>query len=91
MDKTGFRIGIGKNQLVVTKRKRAYYFAIPENRESVTAIEAISAAGRAIPLFLILTGKVHIASWYTRQAGLYPDTAVIPTETGYSNDWIALK
>ncbi|KXX73119.1 Jerky protein [Madurella mycetomatis] len=43
MDETGFRIGIGKDQLVVTKRRRTHYLGIPENRESATAIEAISA------------------------------------------------
>lgn len=45
MDETGFRIGIAKDQLVVTKRKRVHCFSMPENRESATAIEAISAGG----------------------------------------------
>ena len=45
MDETGFRIGVGKDQLIVTKRKRAHYFGIPENRESATAIECISVNG----------------------------------------------
>ncbi|XP_044717871.1 tc5 transposase DNA-binding domain-containing protein [Hirsutella rhossiliensis] len=44
MDETGFRIGVGKDQLVVTKRKKAHYFGTPGNRESATAIECISAA-----------------------------------------------
>jgi site-specific DNA-cytosine methylase len=39
MDETGFRIGMGKDQLIVTKRKRVHYFGLPENRESATAIE----------------------------------------------------
>ena len=55
MDETGFRIGVGKDQLIITKRKRAYYFGIPENRESAMAIEAISAGGEVILCFLILT------------------------------------
>ncbi|KAM4061702.1 Tc5 transposase DNA-binding domain-containing protein [Hirsutella rhossiliensis] len=29
MDETGFRIGVGKDQLVVTKRKKAHYFGTP--------------------------------------------------------------
>ncbi|KJZ74247.1 hypothetical protein HIM_06253 [Hirsutella minnesotensis 3608] len=33
MDETGFRIGVGKDQLIVTKGKRAHYFGIPENRD----------------------------------------------------------
>ncbi|KAM4067464.1 Tc5 transposase DNA-binding domain-containing protein [Hirsutella rhossiliensis] len=64
MDETGFRIGVGKDQLIVTKRKRAHYFGIPENRESATDIEAISASGESIPPFLILSGQMHMTSWY---------------------------
>ncbi|KAM4067405.1 Tc5 transposase DNA-binding domain-containing protein [Hirsutella rhossiliensis] len=62
MDETGFRIGVGKDQLIVTKRKRAHYFGIPENRESATDIEAISAGGACIPPFLILSGQMHMSS-----------------------------
>ena len=31
MDETGFQIGVGKDQLIVTKWKRAHYFGILEN------------------------------------------------------------
>ncbi|KAM4067613.1 DDE superfamily endonuclease [Hirsutella rhossiliensis] len=48
MDETGFRIGVGKDQLI----------------ESATAIEAISANGEVVPAFLILAGQMHMASWY---------------------------
>ncbi len=64
MDETGFRIGIGKDHLVVTKQRRTHYFALPENRESATSVEAISPASRYIPAFLIFSGKVHMARWY---------------------------
>ena len=40
MDETGFRIGAGKDQLCVTKRKRAHLFSMPENREAATAIDS---------------------------------------------------
>ncbi|OAQ57362.1 DDE superfamily endonuclease [Pochonia chlamydosporia 170] len=63
MDEIGFRIGIGKDQFIVTKRKRAHYFGIPENRESATAIESISAGGRVIPAFLILSAQMHMAKY----------------------------
>jgi hypothetical protein len=59
MDETGFRIGVGKDQFVITRRKRSQYFGLAENRESATAIEAINAAGDHIPAFLILAGQVH--------------------------------
>ena len=57
IDKTGFRIRIGKDHLIITKRKKTHYFGLPENRESATVIKAISARGSFIPLFLILSGK----------------------------------
>ncbi|OAQ57289.2 DDE superfamily endonuclease [Pochonia chlamydosporia 170] len=90
MDETGFRIGVGKDQLIVTKRKRAHYFGIPENRESATAIEAISAGGEYIPAFLIVAGQVHMAQWYA-QPELNPDTAIRPTPSGYTNDQVGLE
>ena len=78
MDETGFRIGVGKDQLIVTKRKRAHYFGILENRESATAIEAISAGGQYIPAFLILAGQVSYgamvyATRITPRHGYHPD------------------
>src|SRR6185312_11618363 len=74
----------------VTKRKRAHYFGIPENRESATAIEAISAGGEYIPAFLIVAGQVHMAQWYA-QPELNPDTAIRPTPSGYTNDQVGLE
>jgi hypothetical protein len=90
MDETGFRIGMGKDQLIVTKRKRVHYFGLPENRESATAIECISAAGEFLPLFLILSGTLHMAQWYQVKE-LDPRTAIIPISSGYSNDEISLE
>ena len=90
MDETGFRIGIGKDQLIVTKRKRAHCFGIPENRESATAIEVISAGGERIPAFLIVAGQVHIVQWYA-QPELNTDTAIRPTPSGYTNDQVGLE
>ena len=62
MDKTGFRIGIKKDQLIVTRRRKVQYFGLPTNRESATAIEGISTEEAYIPAFLILSGKVHISN-----------------------------
>jgi len=88
MDETGFRIGVGSNQLIVTKRKRAHYLGLLENRESVTAVEAICADGRYIPAFLIPSGQVHLAPWYHQ--ALDDRTAIFPTPTGYSNDEVSM-
>jgi hypothetical protein len=91
MDETGFRIGMKSNAMIITKRKRAHYFALPENRESATAVEAISASGRVIPAFLILSSLTHCANWYHELQGLDPEARVAVAETGYSNDELALS
>ena len=90
MDETGFRIGIGKNQLIITKQKQTHYFDLPENRELATAIECISAAGKFVPLFLILSGTLHMAQWYQVKE-LDSRIAIIPTSSGYSNNEISLE
>lgn len=89
MDETGFRIGTANNDFIVTKRSRAHFFGIPENRESATAIEAISAAGRVTPGFLILSGQTHMANWY-RTPEIPEDMAISVSPTGYSNDEVSL-
>ena len=89
MYETGFRIGTGKDQLVVTKRDRQHYFGLPENRESATSVEAISAAGEHIPAFVILSGQLHMARWF--QPELNDDMTVALSPTGYSNDQLSLS
>jgi hypothetical protein len=42
MDETGFRIVVGKDQFIITKRRQQHYLGVPENRESAIDIEAIS-------------------------------------------------
>ena len=64
MDETGFRIGVGKDQLIITKRQRQHYLGIRENRESATSIEAVFAAGGHTPAFVIVSGPRHMARWY---------------------------
>ncbi|XP_044717996.1 DDE superfamily endonuclease domain-containing protein [Hirsutella rhossiliensis] len=57
--------------------------------ESATAVEAISADGRYIPAFLILSGKVHLEQWYAIKE-LDGDTLIGVTETGFTNDQLNL-
>ncbi|XP_044715229.1 DDE superfamily endonuclease domain-containing protein [Hirsutella rhossiliensis] len=53
--------------------------------ESATAIEAVSAGGKVIPLFLILSGQMHMSQWYQVKE-LEGDTVIGTSPTGYSND-----
>ena len=75
MDEMGFQISVGKDQMVVTKRRQAHYFSLPTNCESATMVKAISATGRVIPIFLILSGTIHMTNWY-RLEELDKDTVI---------------
>ena len=65
-DETGFMMGQIKAQMVFTgsEKRSAPKRIQPGNREWVTVIQGISAAGWAIPPFIIFAGKVLISSWY---------------------------
>jgi hypothetical protein len=60
----------------------------PGNREWVTIIQGICAAGWAIPPFVIFSGKVLISSWY---AGMPRDWAIEVSPNGWTTDELALK
>lgn len=89
MDETGFQIGVGKDQMVITKKKRQSYFGMPINRESATLVEAIRGNGEVIPPFIILSGTVHLTKWYTIPS-LHPRTTISVSPTGYSNDELTI-
>ena len=57
MDETGFRIGFGKAQLVVTiVPNKPLYMIDPENRDYITSVECIGSAGETIPPMLLISG-----------------------------------
>ncbi len=64
-DETGFRIGVGKSQWIITRDlTRKSFLASDNNRKTVTCIETVSGSGSVIPVFLILPGVIHQARWY---------------------------
>jgi len=93
-DETGFMMGMICGNMVVTssERKGRAKQLQAGNREWATAIECVSADGFALPPFLVVQGKHHLASWYT-ECGL-PGPWVIRTSTnGWTDnetglDWI---
>ena len=60
MNETGFRIRIGRDQLVITKQQKQLYLNVSSNRESATAIEFISDEEQFISVFLILADVQHM-------------------------------
>ena len=92
MDETGFQIGIpGGEQVIVPHGVTELYTEIPENRTSITVIEAVSASGIATPPPLIVPGKVHMESWYHGSLSLDGREQVLLSESGYTNDELAIK
>ena len=65
-DETGFMMGVITSQLVITGSERRGKRKViqPGNREWITVIQGICAAGWAIPPFTIYAGKHHISSWF---------------------------
>ncbi|ODO00237.1 hypothetical protein I350_06866 [Cryptococcus amylolentus CBS 6273] len=89
MDEVGFRIGVGGNERVYTTGpKKAAYAPTTTNRQFLTIIEAISAAGKTIPPQVILPGKKIMAAW--TENDLPNDTLISCSETGYTNSNLAL-
>jgi len=90
-DETGFRIGIGRNQWIVTMDPdRQAYLGSTTNRELVTSCEAISGDGYALPPMLILPGTLHLQDWTTK-TNLDDNVLLAVSDTGYSNDRLALE
>ena len=90
MDETGFRVGIpGGERVLVPNGVLELYTPSPENRTSITIIETVSASGKVIPPVLILEGKKHMESWY--HDNLDGDERILLSESGYSNDQLALE
>ncbi|KAG9186004.1 hypothetical protein G6011_02560 [Alternaria panax] len=89
-DETGFAMGVAATSKVVTSSDRVSRAVVvqPGNREWVTAIECINASGWCLPSFVILSGKVHQASWYN---GLPPDWIVGVSDNGWTTDELGFE
>jgi transposase len=89
MDETGCFAGVNKpTHVVVPKSQKQVYVNDPQNREWITLIEAVSGAGEFIPPFVILTGEIHLGSWY--QTKIPEDYILGVTKNGFSNSKIAM-
>lgn len=90
-DETGFMMGVIFAGMVVTTSDgltRAK-LAQPGNREWSTVIQAVSAAGWAIPPFIILAAQHHLANWY-QECDLPADWRIATTENGWTTNEVGL-
>ena len=90
-DETGFRIGIGRDQGIITcDPNRQGYLASSTNRELVSVCETISADGTILPPMITFLEAIHQEAWY--MATSIPDNYLIATsESGYNNDDLTIK
>ena len=65
------------------------FFNSPENRKSSTIIEAISATGRTILLYIILAGKRRMQNWFNSK--LESSTIFDMSDSGFTNDRIGVS
>jgi len=91
-DEAGLMMGKIMTQLVVTasERKGRPKAVQPGNRESVTLIAAINAAGWSIPPFLIFAGQYHLSSWY-EGADIPRDWAIAVSDNGWTNNELGVE
>ncbi|KAM4063346.1 DDE superfamily endonuclease [Hirsutella rhossiliensis] len=90
-DETGFMVGyLHKGTFIWTFREiDTPILSDAHDTVSVTAIEAISAAGSCIPSFVILPGVQIPARWVSNS--LDDDTIISTSQKGYINDLIHFR
>ena len=86
-DESGFQIGQGKSQRVVTKqRQHAKFIPTGGVGETVTGIECIAADGWVMPPFFLFQGSYHLENWYRDQPDLPGNYIIATSSTGWNNE-----
>ena len=88
-DETGFIMGKILSQMVITGSEAAGRKKViqPGNREWVTIIQGVSAAGHLLPPFVIFAGSVLINTWFK---DLPRDWILEVSPNGWTNNQLAL-
>jgi hypothetical protein len=91
-DEAGFMMGKITTQLVVTgsERRGRPKSIQPGNREWVTAIAAINAAGWSVPPFLIFAGQYHLSAWY-EEVEIPRDWVFAVSDKGWTNNELGVE
>jgi hypothetical protein len=89
-DETGFMMGVASMSKVVTSTDTVGRAVVVQlgNCDWVMTIECINASGWCIPPFVILSGKLHQASWYQH---LPPDWVVAVSDNGWTTDELGVE
>jgi hypothetical protein len=87
---TGFMMGVTATSKIGTSSDTTDRATVvqPGNRDWTTTIECINASGWSIPPFIILSGKLHQASWYR---DLPANWVSAVRDNGWKTDELGLK
>ena len=89
MDETGIALGVCNNsQVLASAHKKKAYVKSPENREWVSIVETVSAAGERLRPAVIFKGKYLQSSWF--EAGAIPNWLYTTSENGWTSYNIGL-
>jgi hypothetical protein len=91
-DETGFQMGVIGSMKVVTgsERRSRPELVQPGDREWVTVIQSICAAGYTTPPFIIYKGRVHISAWY-EEIDIPRNWKLSVSENGWTNNALGLE
>jgi hypothetical protein len=91
MDESGFHIGQGKKEAVITAYPEINtQIASASTRELLTVIKCVAANGFVMSPMIIFTSKAHIKEWYHQQ-GLKDNYIITISDNRYITDQIAFK
>jgi hypothetical protein len=81
MDETGIALGVCSNsQVIASAHKKKAYTKSPDNRQWVSIVETVSAAGQRLRPAVIFKGKHLQSTWFP--AGCVPDWLYTTSENG---------
>jgi hypothetical protein len=90
MDETRIALGVCTNSIVLaSSSKRKAYVKTPENREWVSIIEAVSAAGQKLRCLVVFKGKSLQTTWFPSES--IPDWLYTTSENGWTSNLIGLE
>ena len=89
MDESGIALGVSKHQFVLgSSQTSRVYKKTPENREWVTVIENISAAGEHTKPLVIFKGKSVQNAWFPSNT---PDWLYTTSSNGWTSNEIGIN
>ena len=88
-DETGFALGQGKPQKVITRNQQRTRIPFSERGELLTGIECVAADGWVMEPYFVAPGVVHLERWYNGGT-LSEESRIAVSSSGYSNDQLAV-